>query len=103
MRLLLLCAGLGSSWMLWLGVRSWLQRQPGFYLPALLGSGFLAVPSAMLLLLLGVPLATRLTPALLATLSLPLWLALAWCLSFGGWLCWYRLRFTTAATLARRG
>lgn len=103
LRLLLLLCGLASCWMLWLGVRSWLHRQAGFYLPALIGSGFLAVPAAMLLLLLWVPLATRLTPALLATLSLPLWLALAWCLSFGGWLCWYRLRFSAAATLAGRG
>lgn len=103
MRLLLLCAGLGSSWMLWLGVRSWLQRQPGFYLPALLGSGFLAVPGSMLLLVLWVPLATRLTPALLASCSLPQWLALAWGGAFGGWLCWYRLKFNAAATSARRG
>lgn len=86
LRLLLLLCGLATCWMLWLGLRSWLQRQAGFYLPALLGSAFLAVPTAMLLLLLWVPLAARLMPRLLAMCSLPLWLALACGLSFAGWL-----------------
>ncbi len=98
MRLLLFVSGLAASWMLWLGVRSWLQRQRARYWPLCIRSAFLAVPAAMLLLCLLVPLATRWMPALFGHFNLPQLLGLSWLLAFGGFMRFYLRQLRRQAT-----
>jgi uncharacterized iron-regulated membrane protein len=98
MRLLLFISGLAASWMLWLGVRSWLQRQRAPYWPLWIRCGFLAVPAAMLLLCLLVPLATRWMPALFGHFNLPQLLGLSWLLAFAGCMSFYLRQLRCQAT-----